>query len=89
MPLSAEIIVPVRIGRHFLKVVFLRLPMPTKMKSGTTTTVRNRYVLHIILCFHFYLAVKITTRNSKTGTFTTLKLFQMYFCTQSGVKFPL
>ena len=35
MPLSAEMIVPVRIGRHFLKVVFLRLPMPTKMKNGT------------------------------------------------------
>jgi hypothetical protein len=42
-----------------------------------------------VLSFHFNLSVKITTLNSKTGTFTTLKLFQMYFCTQSGVKFPL
>ena len=41
------------------------------------------------LCLHFYLSVNITTSNSKTETFTTPKLFQMYFCTQSGVKFPL
>ena len=38
--------------------------------------VSNSFQLYI-LCFHFNLSVKITTRNSKNGTFTTLKLFQM------------
>jgi hypothetical protein len=32
-----------------------------------------------VLCFHFYLSVELTTRNSKTGTFTTLKFLQMEF----------
>jgi hypothetical protein len=42
-----------------------------------------------LLCFYFYLSVKITIENSKTGTSKALKLLLFEFYTQSGVKFPL